>query len=120
MDYRTGSDQHTMSEEVFQTHSFHEASVQLIFSKDVQVEVPDAKKDGRLDHGERLFQPVSAGHHSKVHWRVGPALARGLPLTLLPHDVPAQQHRCWNVKLVNSTETILQIVIYQDHKSTTL
>lgn len=120
MDYRTGSGQHTMSEEVFQAHSFHEGSVQLIFSKDVQVEVPDAEKDSRLDHGERLFQPVSASHHSKVHWRVGPALARGLPLTLLPHDVPEQQHRCGKVKLVNSIQTVLQLVIHQDHKSTTL
>lgn len=109
-----------MSEEVFQAHSFHKASVKLIFSKDVQVKGPDAEKDSRLDHGERLFQPVSAGHHSKVHWRVGSALASHPPLTLLPHDVPEQQHRGWNVKLVNPIQTILQILIHQDHKFTTL
>lgn len=53
-----------MPVEVFEAHCFHEAGVKLIFSEDVQVEVSDAEEDGRLDHGEGLFQPVSTGHHS--------------------------------------------------------
>lgn len=89
-----------MSAEVFKAHGFHEAGMKLIFSKDVQVEVPDAEKDGRLDHGEGLFQPVSTGHHRKVDWGVGPVQTGALPLTLLSHDVPGNQHTCWNVKLL--------------------
>lgn len=81
-----------MPEEGFEAHCFHEAGMKLIFSEDVQVEVSDAEKDGRLDHGQGLFQPVSTGHHSEVHRGVGPAQTGGLSLTLLSHDVPGQQH----------------------------
>lgn len=79
------------SQEVFEAHSFHEAGVQLIFGKDVQMEVLNAKKDSRLDHCESLFQPVSTGHHSKVHRGVRLAQAGAFALTLLPHDVPGHQ-----------------------------
>lgn len=42
-DHKTESGTHKMSAEVLKAHSFHEAGMKLIFSKDVQVEVPDVK-----------------------------------------------------------------------------
>lgn len=81
------------------SHSFREVGVQLIFSKDVQVEVPNAENHGRFDHGERLLQPPPTGHHSQVHGgRLGcesqtrlNAVPCSFYLTTLTHDVPEGQ-----------------------------
>lgn len=69
------------------THSFNEAGVKLIFCKDVQMEALDAEEHSRLNHGERLLQPLPAGHHSQVHGRFRPGTS-SLLLSLLTHDVP--------------------------------
>ena len=76
---------------MFPTHSLHEAGVELIFSKDVQVELSDAEKHSGLDHGEGLLQPLTTGHHGQVHGGLGSALDAGFHLTPLTHDVPEEE-----------------------------
>lgn len=73
------------------THSLHEAGVELIFSKDVQVEALDAEKHRGFDHGEGLLQPLPAGHHRQVHGGLRPPLnaaPRTFYLPALTHDIP--------------------------------
>lgn len=72
---------------MFPTHSFDEAGVKLIFSKNVQVQVFYVEEHSRLDHGDGLLQPIATGNNSQVHGGLRSAVHR----SLLPHDVPARE-----------------------------
>lgn len=77
--------------------------MELIFSEDVNVELLDAEKHSRLDHGKSFLQPLPTGHHCQVHGRLRSALNTGessLHLTPLTHDVPEQEERQADIFIV--------------------
>lgn len=50
-----------------QIHLLIELGLQRVFSEDVKLDLPVAKKRSRLEHDQRLLQPTATGHHGQVH-----------------------------------------------------
>lgn len=52
-------------------HLLIELGLQRVLREDVKAHLPVAEEHGRLEHDQRLLQPVAAGHHSQVNPELG-------------------------------------------------